>query len=135
MTLKVSGSRAAVSSLSPAVDFLRRAADSESPANYIVVLQTPSSLTTGALFYGSDGGRSAYSTLPDIVSSFLGTDLMAAAMQSSAKACATPRVEHRRWFQETAGSRGGWRGLILVAQGPGVRSPPRLAEAIGLVKR
>lgn len=138
ITLKVAGNRAATSSLRHVVEFHRQAGVAGSPANTLVVLQTTSSLTTGALFYGNDKNRKkpAYSTLPDLVTSFLGDDMMTAMSQSNAKALATPKCnETKYFFEHSAFSRGGWRGLILVTQGPTIRNPPRLNEAIGLVRR
>jgi hypothetical protein len=132
--LAVGGNAAATSSLQPAVEFARRASDSGCPANSMIVVQTTSSLTTGALLYGSDGKGPAYSTLPDIIKSFVGTDMLRAMAEGNAQACTPSRPPQERWFQEAACSRGGWRGLLLAAQGPAIRSRPRLAEAIGLVE-
>lgn len=133
--LRVGGNRTAALNLRPAVDFLRRATDSRCPANSIVVLESRSSLSTGAIFYGKREGEAAYSTLPDVVNSFLGTDMLAAMANGNRVACQMSLPEQPRWFQEGAFSRGGWRGLVLVAEGPTVRVPPRKDEAIRLVDR
>lgn len=133
--LKVGGNGEATHRLRPAVDFLQRTIESSCPANTIVLVESQSSLTTGAISYGNERGESRYATLPDVISTFLGSDMLVAMSDSSNLACRTGQLEKPHFFQDAACYRGGWRGLVLVAEGPTVRIPPRKDEAIKLVDR
>jgi hypothetical protein len=81
------GTVATTSSLWPTMEFTCRVSDSGCPANSIVVVQTTSSLTTGALLYSSDRKGLVYSTLPDIVTSFVDADMLGMMVEGSVKAC------------------------------------------------
>ncbi|KAF8426455.1 hypothetical protein L210DRAFT_3652918 [Boletus edulis BED1] len=132
--LRVGGSNSAALNLRHAVDFLSQAADSGCPANSIVVVESTSSLTTGAIVYGKVGEQPAHSTLPNIIDSFLGKEVLSAMQHGAAKACCDDnQPTEGRWFQQHAFARGGWRGLILLAQGPTIRVPNRMAETRKLV--
>lgn len=133
--LRVGGSREATFNLRPTVDFLRRTIESGYPANSIVVLESRSSLTTGAIFYGKERGQPRYATLPQVVNSFLGSEILLAMADGKTLACQASRPEKEHFFQEGTVSRGGWRGLILVAEGPTIRIPQRKDEAVKLVDR
>ncbi|KAF8432362.1 hypothetical protein L210DRAFT_3507542 [Boletus edulis BED1] len=132
--LRVGGSNSAALNLRHAVDFLSQATDSGCPANSIVVVESTSSLTTGAIVYGKVGEQPAHSTLPNIIDSFLGKEVLSAMQNGHAKACCDDnQPTEGRWFQQRAFARGGWRGLVLLAQGPTIRVPSRMAETRKLV--
>ncbi|KAF8124435.1 hypothetical protein EV363DRAFT_1299789 [Boletus edulis] len=132
--LRVGGSSSAALNLRHAVDFLSQTTDSGCPANSIVVVESTSSLTTGAIVYGKVGEQPAHSTLPNIIDSFLGKEVLSAMQNGHAKACCDGnQPTEGRWFQQRAFARGGWRGLILLAQGPTIRVPNRMAETRKLV--
>lgn len=121
--------------LRPTVDFLLQTIKSSCPANSIVVVESHSCLTTGAIAYGSDEGERRYATLPNIVSSFLGGDVVSAMADGGSFACQGSQPERPNFFLDAACVRGGWRGLILIADGPTVRVPQRKDEAVRLVDR
>ena len=133
--LRVGGSDTAVSSLRPAVAFVRRAAEHSWPANVIALVHTECNPTTGALFYGDREQDLAYSTLPDLLAAFLGGEMKAAMADGKAKALEMLRPVREHWFQESAASRGGWRALILATGGASIRVPARKDEAIALVEQ
>ncbi|KAF8425825.1 hypothetical protein L210DRAFT_3509227 [Boletus edulis BED1] len=111
-----------------------QAADSGCPANSIAVVESASSLTTSAIVYGKVGEQPAQSTLPNIIDSFLGKEALSATQNGTAKACCDDnQPTEGRWFQQRAFARGGWRGLVLLAQGPTIRVPSRMAETRKLV--
>lgn len=133
--LKVGGNKEAAAKLQHTATFLRRTIDSGYPANTFLLLETKSSLTTGAMFYGNQEGKPRYSTLPDLVSSFLGGEMLEAMANASATACGGERPQPENFFQHGASSRGGWRGLLVLAEGPTVSVPSRKEEAVNLVER
>ncbi|KAH0825637.1 hypothetical protein J3R83DRAFT_13484 [Lanmaoa asiatica] len=133
--LRVGRNKAAASSLSPAIAFVHRATERGWPANIIALLHTESNPVTGALFYGDRGEHAAYSALPDLLDAFVGEGMRAAMVDGKAKALGAVRPEREHWFQESAASRGGWRGLILVTGGSTIQVPARKDEAIALVER
>jgi hypothetical protein len=133
--LKVGGNRKAAAKLQHHAAFLRRTVESTYPANTFLLLETKSSLTTGAMFYGNEDGKPRYCTLPDLVSSFLGQDMLEAMANASGTACGAERPQPANFFQHGASSRGGWRGLLVLAEGPTVSVPSRKQEAVDLVER
>lgn len=121
--------------MEPAVAFVQQATDGGYPANVIAVVHTEPDPVTGALSYGNRSEGPAYSTLVDILDAFVGGRMKAAMEDGKTKASEAVRPGREHWFQESAVSRGGWRGLILVAGGPAIRVPARKDEAIALVER
>ncbi|KAI9568142.1 hypothetical protein HD554DRAFT_2172540 [Boletus coccyginus] len=131
----VGRAREATSTLLPAAQFVRQSTRCGWPANVAVVLQSRSNPATGALFYGTQSETPAFSTLPLILDAFVGGDVKAAMQDASAKASQGTRLEGGSWFQECASSRGGWRLLVVLGDGPAICVPARKDEAVGLVER
>jgi hypothetical protein len=101
--LKVGGNRKAAAKLQHHAAFLRRTVESTYPANTFLLLETKSSLTTGAMFYGNEDGKPRYCTLPDLVSSFLGQDMLEAMANASGTACGAVPNAHSQQISSNTG--------------------------------
>lgn len=131
--MSVGGSAEAARRLRPAVEFLHNATRCCCPANTFVIVESSSSLTTGAIAYGREEKQQRYATLPNLVSAFLGGDVISAMSDGSAFARQAKASEKPSFFQGSARVRGGWRGLFLIADGPTVRIPGRKDEVVRMI--
>lgn len=101
----------------------------------MIVLQTRSHHTTGALYYGCRDDEALFGTLPDILNACLGGDMKHAMAAGAAHARQTDQQRDEGWFQRGPSARGGWRGVVLVSDGHTVRVPAREEEMVAYVRQ
>lgn len=126
--------------LAPGVEFITRNLKAGCPPNIFLLVDTHSDEFTGMLQHtgGHTGGTST--TITEILLAYLGEKFLAMMRQSSTLARGDKTVVktingNNPWCNPTAGSRGGWRGLIMVSCGPAIRVSHHFEAVKALVER
>lgn len=108
-------------------DFIKKSISKCRPANLIIVLDTHSDTFSGQLqAAGGLTGVSSTLTLPDLLRSYVGIDVLQEMAKASAFARSYNRIHEISpgvvpWADITPKGRGGWRVLVMVSCGSAVR--------------
>ena len=135
MELSTAGKPAGLQAVKSATEFVHQADAQGFPANVIIVLQTRSHPTTGALYYGQRDNEALFGTLPDILNACLGGHMRYAMEAGGAHAREADGQHEEGWFRAGPSARGGWRGLVLASDGRTVRVPQREDEIVAFVNQ
>ncbi|KAI9459612.1 hypothetical protein HD554DRAFT_2176882 [Boletus coccyginus] len=118
------------------IAFIQRSILSDVPANTFVLVDTHSDAVTGELQW-SRGSTGPKNCLPsELIRKFCGDGFLQQMKVAADKARGLPpHPPQAGWYDDSAFSRGGWRGLLLSTCAPTMRVPESFQNIRGLVER
>lgn len=119
------------------IKFLQLSVRSAVPANTFLVIDAHSEPITGELQWGlNDIGASLNDLTSKLVEKFCGKKLLRAMSETSFAAKEiVDESERAGWYDASAFSRGGWRGLLLSTCSPVIRVPKSFQDLRDLVEK
>lgn len=134
-SLRTGGEKRAEKGMKKCLDFIKRSVRSDVPANVFFVIDTHSQDGTG-LILTEDENRGARHSLPsECVRDYAGMQFLQAMHSAAELARNAPRNERDLWYDASAFSRGGFRGLFLVTCSPTMKVKRSFEDLRGLVEQ
>jgi len=115
---------------------ITRSIASKVPANVFIVVDTHSEEFSGMLQHTGGKTEGSYAGVDEILAEYLG-EAFREAMQSSSDAArnsAPQEVGSSAWYDRTAYTRGGWRGVFLLSCGPAVNVTHHFERLLKMVE-
>lgn len=115
---------------------ITRSIASKVPANVFMVVDTHSQEFTGLLQHSGGNKDGGFAAVDEILAEYLGKAFRAAMQNSSdaARNSAQKEIGSSAWYDDTAYTRGGWRGVFLLSCGPAVNATFHFEKLMKMVE-